>query len=135
MSERRKRVMAGIVGLALVAMAGVSASAAGTWYSFNVTVPDWGGSTTTNNERKTVDGAYSIKDVKVGTNHTVSVRLEDLNFNALSSYSVIATGVERSFSSSGKAGQTVHMRLKTSTFQPANIQVQGLWSPDNPDNL
>lgn len=128
----RKGVTTAGVAAVLLSLAAASASAGGSWYGFDVTVAKIGRSNTTYNELKTESGPFSLRDVSVGADYRVSVRLEERDNKTLSQYYEIGDIGYDIFRSEGRAGQYVHLRFKNPVTQIYDVNVVGDWSPDVP---
>lgn len=119
------------VSLLAILVAG-KALAAGQWYWYDVTVPKFGGSTTTYNQAKVATGQASVSSNLIGGNYDLNIRLELVDNTSKSSWYKINDGTFLRYNNTATAGQVVHMRLKSDLTDPVNIQANGYWSPDNP---
>lgn len=131
MKNSRKLLLALATCLTVLMMAG-NALAAGYWYSYNLTVPRFGGSATTNNQYKRSFYEGRVKATSVGGGYTEYVRMELQNNVAVSNYYAIVSGTNRSIPNWIPGTQNVHMRFKSSSLTPVNVVSYGKWSPDNP---
>lgn len=107
---------------------------AGTWYSYNVTVPKFAGSTSTNNITKQYNGDASVHSQSIGASYKLDVRLEKVDNSSASVWKEIDDSTRVWLPTSVAAGNQVHVRFKTKWSTPVDVQAQGCWSPDNPNN-
>ncbi|KPL77783.1 hypothetical protein [Bellilinea caldifistulae] len=110
------------------------ALAAGSFYNYNVTVPKFGGSTSTNNQTKvsSTDKAVVCSQA-VGGDYTLRARIELLNNNVAAGYQSISDNQRREYTlNPSTADQQYHARIATYITTPVDVQAIGKWSPDNP---
>jgi hypothetical protein len=110
-----------------------SALAAGFYTSYNLTVPRFGGSTTTDNRTKQAQYDPAVVcNHSTGANYTLYVRVERFDNAVRSDYFPTTTGTRTQIGYNAAAGQQYHLRFATGYTTPVNVQTQGNWSPDNP---
>jgi hypothetical protein len=101
---------------------------------YNLTVPKFGGSTTTNNRSKVsaTDRAV-VCSRSVGGDYQLYVRVERLDNAVRSDWGTINDLTRRELTyTAAAAGQSYHIRFSTGSFTPVDVQGLGKWSPDNP---
>lgn len=130
MRSRWTRVIA--VATLFATLTAAQALAAGTWYSYDVTVPRFHGETITNNEPKQFTGQAEIWSGAIGSNYTLNIILEDADNNPKSSWWTIDDGTRLWFDTTAAAGTNVHMRFQTQFTDPVDTEAYGNWSPDTP---
>lgn len=109
-----------------------SVLASGQAYSYNVTVPKFGGSTSTNNVSKvSSENAYE-HSTGIGGGYSLLIRLENVSNSSRSSWYRIYSSTTLYYPTSASQWETVHMRLKTDVLTYVNVQASGSWSPDSP---
>ena len=130
---RKSKFVSVFVLLALLLSATVGgALAAGTWYWYDVTVPKLGGSVPTYNETKQYNGQCSVHSNLIGGDYDLKVRLELVDNSSVSKWYIINDGTRISFNNDASASDVVHMRFKTTWYDPVDVQANGDWSPDTP---
>lgn len=108
------------------------ALAAGTWSYYDVTVPPFGNTVTTNNLQKAYTGQCAVNSTSVGANYDLWAYLELIDNTAVSTKQLINDGTLIRFNNTAIAGQTVHMTFQTALLDHVSIEAIGYWSPDNP---
>ncbi len=128
-----RRLIAGTWVFALLISIIATVAAAGSWYWYDVTVPKFGGSTTTYNQTKQSYDNASWCSYLVGADYKINGRLEFVNNDAASEWVTdIGDHTLVVYPTWAGPGQVVHMRLATQWWTPVDVQAQGYWSPDNP---
>ena len=130
----RRPPMIFVVALAVIlsVMFVGEALAAGTWYWYDMTIPKFGGSNATSNQLKEYAGQAKVQSNLIGGNYDLNMRLEDSANSSKSAWYKINDGTVITYNNSAAQYSYVHMRLKTDTFDPVDIQANGNWSPDTP---
>lgn len=129
----KTRLLLIVLSAALLATLVVGeALAAGQWYWYDVTVPSFGRSTTTNNQTKVATGQASVSSNLIGADYDLNIRLELVDNTSKSNWYKINDGTLLRYNNTATQGQVVHMRLKSDLTDPVSIQANGWWSPDNP---
>ncbi|MDH5506978.1 MAG: hypothetical protein OEZ02_07130 [Anaerolineae bacterium] len=127
-----------MVVLVLVIVLGITsvgkALAAGSYSSYNKTVPRLNGSTTTSNKTKqSASDTATVCSNWVALNYVLRARIEDVNNNAAAGYQTIDDQQRRNYTlSPSTAGANYHARLKSYIYITVNVVADGKWSPDNP---
>lgn len=131
MKKSRKLVIGIAFCLAALMITG-SALAGGIWYSYNLTLPRFGGSAITNNQTKLFNERTAVDSISVGGSYRVKVRQELQNNTVVSGTHTIDDNTLVIFATNARAGQIVHNRFMNYWSTPVNVVVYGRWSPDNP---
>ncbi|MCZ2096247.1 MAG: hypothetical protein LC121_08290 [Anaerolineae bacterium] len=99
-------------------------------YYYNLTVPPFSGSASTNNQAKAITNAYGwINSYGVGGNYQVDARFEDLNGSGITGWYRIDDGTYISTPINRSAGSLIHVRFSSDTFTKVHVQVDGDWNP------
>ncbi len=130
----RRRVVGMLVGFSLLLVLASAGAAAGVWYSYNLTVPRFGGEAYTNNARKLYTGYASVWATSVGGDYTLKVWLERYDGTDLSCTSCyrISDNTRILISNTSYPTDLVHVTFKTDYTTPVSVLTYGLWSPDSP---
>lgn len=120
-----------LVGFLFMFIAG-KALASGIWYNYDVTVPPFHQTVTTNNETKQYNGQCAIHCDWVGGDYDLDVWLELADNTAVSGSKNINDGDTWWFNNTASAGQNVHMTFRSGLTDPVHIETVGKWSPDSP---
>lgn len=130
---KARSILLAIVAATIVGISAVGTTlAAGTWYGYDLTIPKFGGSTTTNNQTKQYTGQASISSTAVGADYCVYARLELVNNDWASGVQYICDGTFVRYDTSAAPGNVVHVRFTTDGTTTVDVQAQGNWSPDTP---
>lgn len=130
-SKMRLFLIAGVVGMLTIFIVGQTLAA--TLYSYNLTVPKFGGSVPTNNVVKQTSSSLAyVYSHLIGGDYDLSIRLENVGNQARSGWYRINDYTTIYYATTAAKGEQVHMRLKSDLLDPVNIQAIGLWSPDSP---
>lgn len=109
--------------------------AAGTYYNYNLTVPKFGGSATTNNQTKVSNADNSVVCSQlIGSTYKMDARIQYLSGSAASSWAEINDYTRREYVTSASASDVLHARLKNKVTTPVDVQAIGKWSPDRPSS-
>jgi hypothetical protein len=117
-----------LVGITLVLMM-VFTSIASAYY-YNLTVPRFNGSASTNNQSKAVTNASGwINSYGVGGDYKVDARFEQLDGSGITGWYRIDDGTYVSTPIYRSAGTQIHVKFSNDTFTPVSVQVTGDWNP------
>jgi len=117
----------GLVAIVLSLMISVGVASA---YYYNLTVPPFNGSVSTNNEAKEVTNAYGwITSWGVGGDYQVDARFEESNGSGITGWYRIDDGTHVATPIYRLAGTLIHVRFSNDTFTPVHVQVTGDWGP------
>ena len=110
------------------------ALAAGSFSSYNMTVPKLGGSNSTGNVTKVSNTDKAVVcSQAIGGGYTLNARIELLNNTVAASYQSISSSQRREYTlNPSTAGSSYHARIATTVLIPVDVQAIGSWSPDNP---
>lgn len=120
----------------LLSLSVVGEVLAATLYSYDLTVPKFGGNVPTYNETKENWGPATVCSKAVGGDYTVNWTLETVSNDNLANNQWNTVGDCSGTSQLANAGapeQVVHARFGTSWWVPVNVQANGKWSPDQMD--
>jgi hypothetical protein len=91
--KMKTRLLLIVLSAALLATLVVGeALAAGQWYWYDVTVPSFGRSTTTNNQTKVATGQASVSSNLIGADYDLNIRLELVDNTSKSNWYKINDG-------------------------------------------
>ncbi len=118
----------------LIVMIAGEALAAGSFSSYDMTIPKFGGSNTTNNSTKVSSSDKAvICSQAIGGGYTLNARIELLNNTVAASYQSISSNQRREYTlNPSTAGSSYHARIATTILIPVDVEAIGKWSPDNP---
>jgi len=108
------------------------ALASGCWYYYDITVPKFGGTGSTNNQLKQYTGKCAVDCDWVGGDYDLWVYLQLSDNTTVSKKYIINDGTLIRFDNTASAGQYVHMTFESGWWDPVDIRTVGHWSPDNP---
>lgn len=120
-----------LVGFLFMFIAG-KALASGYWYYYDITVPKFGGSNSTNNQLKQYTGQCAVDCDWVGGDYDLWVYLQLSDNTTVSGKKLINDGDLIRFDNTASAGQYVHMMFESGWSDRFDIRTVGHWSPDSP---
>lgn len=113
-----------------------SAFASGSWYWYNVVVPKFGGTTTTNFQFKVANDKGSVQSNSIGSDYVLEVRHRRFQSTPVSNWHDIDDGTWIAYNLNLNGGAAiddeVQLQLGTKWNTPVNVQAAGHWSPDQP---
>jgi len=130
---KMRSLVTGLIVIVLSVTLVGKAIAAGSFSTYNMTIPKLGGSNTTSNVTKvsSSDKAVVCSD-QIGGGYTLNARIELLNGSVAAGYQSISNDQRREYTlNPSTAGSSYHARIATTIFIPVDVQATGLWSPDN----
>jgi len=122
-----------IVGLALLLILLAAGQALAVVYNYNLTVPKFGGKTSTNNQAKSgYCTNVSLWVSAVGGGFTLNAGAQNVSNRDISPYARVTTGSFVSYPETignCNAGQLRHIQFGTDVNTLVNVQVSGSWDP------